>query len=62
MFFRVENMDHNWQSLLTEHVSKQRDHFDKKNKRDDAACDNSSKIKQKVIKSYLNLYLKYLDK
>jgi len=27
---RVENMDHNWQSLLTEQLSKQRDHFDKK--------------------------------
>ncbi|XP_036147205.1 interaptin isoform X2 [Monomorium pharaonis] len=27
---RVENMDHNWQSLLTEQVNKQREHFDKK--------------------------------
>ncbi|XP_011868070.1 PREDICTED: sodium channel and clathrin linker 1-like [Vollenhovia emeryi] len=27
---RVENMDHNWQSLLTEQLSKQQEHFDKK--------------------------------
>ncbi|XP_077264916.1 uncharacterized protein LOC143898949 [Temnothorax americanus] len=27
---RVENLDHNWQSLLTEQLSKQQEHFDKK--------------------------------
>ncbi|EFN85067.1 hypothetical protein EAI_14860 [Harpegnathos saltator] len=27
---RIENMDHNWQSLLSEQLSKQQEHFDKK--------------------------------
>ena len=30
MFSRFENMDSNWQSLLTEQLNKQQEHFDKK--------------------------------